>query len=369
MRALLAAGLVACACSPGAFACEDADDCQDGERSGSCQPGGFCSFPDAGCPSGQRYGGHAGDLSGECVAPFGDTESSTSSASSPTSTFDPTGADPTSASLTEASASADTSSGASVDTTFGMTADPTSTADGTPGESSTTGIGPTGPELALWLELEDISFAAGIADSGPFDLAATCATDDACPTAVAGRIGQGAEFHGSGECIVVPHGAAFTDFTGLTVSAWVRLDELAGETNRMIVGKSLGAENNNTFELYYYDVAPDDEQLQGRFAASDAAESANASAGGAQTPIDVWTHIGGTWDGVGIALWIDGVQVSMSPLAGLDIDDHDVRIGCDDDLGGDPLDNVFVGVIDDIRIYREALAPEQIAALAAGEEP
>jgi hypothetical protein len=197
---------------------------------------------------------------------------------------------------------------------------------------------------------------------------ATCGSADACPSIAVGWEGQGAEFHGAGECLVVPHGRAFADFSGFTVSAWIRLVEPGGTTNRMIVGKPYGEANSNSFELYVFDVAAADGLLQGRFAISDGVEAATATAP-AQSAVDVWTHVAGTWDGMDVVLWIDGMPVATQPFAAFVVDDNDLRIGCDDDLGVDPFDNVFVGTLDEVRLYREALDPEQIAALAVGDEP
>ncbi len=65
----LAMGLgVGLSCGPGAFACNDDDQCQSGEFTGTCVAG-YCAFPDEGCASGLAYGEHAAELSGTCVPP------------------------------------------------------------------------------------------------------------------------------------------------------------------------------------------------------------------------------------------------------------------------------------------------------------
>ncbi|MEM9454578.1 MAG: LamG domain-containing protein [Myxococcota bacterium] len=90
MRLGLAAGFLAGACQgAGAFVCTSDGDCVDGGMSGRCEPTGFCSFPDEVCPSMQRYGEHAGELSGECVALGEDTEAGSSAGTDGGTTLDP----------------------------------------------------------------------------------------------------------------------------------------------------------------------------------------------------------------------------------------------------------------------------------------
>ena len=83
----MAVGL-ACGGAP-LFLCSDSGDCMEGGVAGTCQPGGLCSFPDDDCATGQRYGDHAGNVSGECVPnvdPTGGTSSETTTTSAATST-------------------------------------------------------------------------------------------------------------------------------------------------------------------------------------------------------------------------------------------------------------------------------------------
>jgi hypothetical protein len=239
-----------------------------------------------------------------------------------------------------------------------------STTLGTAGSSSGTGTR-LGLDLALHLELEDAAFAASIVDSGPHDLAVSC---DACPTPTPGRFGQGASFAGADQCIVVAHDAVFDDLAGLTISVWVRPNDAVVANNKMIVGKPLGDLNSNSFELYLFDAVADDDQLQLRFVIVDD-EEATAVAPELITVGGDWIHVAGTWDGADVGLWVDGVEVGSQPMPGIALDDGAVLVGCDDDPGGPVHDNVFEGSLDDVRIYREALSTEQIAALASGAEP
>ncbi len=87
------------ACRSGAFICAVDAECLDGGTQGTCQSTGYCSFPDSGCDSMQRYGEHAGGLSGECVGagvatettgePSDTTSTTAASTGDPSTTVDP----------------------------------------------------------------------------------------------------------------------------------------------------------------------------------------------------------------------------------------------------------------------------------------
>ena len=72
------------------FLCHDSSDCTENGVDGTCQPGGLCSFPDDDCTTGQRYGNHAGNVSGECVPNVDETGGEATTASSATATSNAT---------------------------------------------------------------------------------------------------------------------------------------------------------------------------------------------------------------------------------------------------------------------------------------
>jgi hypothetical protein len=74
--------------------CHEDSECEEGGEAGTCQPGGLCSFPDGDCATGQKYGNHAGTVSGECVPNVSDTGATTGVASTSVAGSTSTGADP-----------------------------------------------------------------------------------------------------------------------------------------------------------------------------------------------------------------------------------------------------------------------------------
>lgn len=226
--------------------------------------------------------------------------------------------------------------------------------------------GETSAELALWLRFDDASFEGGIDDDGPYEHRAAC-SEGACPTRGEGRDGGAAVFAGAGQCVVVPHHPSFASEDGLTVSAWVRLEEPSASENRMAIAKPLGNGVSDSFELYFFESVEGDGNVEARFGVDGGIAGTALARPPRTSAAGVWFHVAGTWDGENVTLWLGGQPGVEFPLPSLAFDEHPVLIGCDDDPGGPLLDNVFAGAMDDVRIYRGALTAVEIGKLAIGE--
>jgi len=81
-------------------------------------------------------------------------------------------------------------------------------------------------------------------------------------------------------------------------------------------------------------------------------------------PLDTWTHLAVTRDSTGRALYVDGELYSSTPYAGaLALTESPLRIGCDT-IGYKGL-YPFHGMIDEVRIWAEALPASQIGDVSA----
>jgi hypothetical protein len=82
-------------------------------------------------------------------------------------------------------------------------------------------------------------------------------------------------------------------------------------------------------------------------------------------PNDRWVHLAATYDGRAARLYLDGQEVARRALAtAVAPDDTPVLIGANANGPGRQVSEHFPGRIDDLRIYRRALSPEEIAGLA-----
>ena len=77
---------------------------------------------------------------------------------------------------------------------------------------------------------------------------------------------------------------------------------------------------------------------------------------------DIWHHVGFVWDGSYRILYLDDMEVAKdaNPLTSLNNSDGGLFIGANKNLDAGTF---FSGLIDDVRIYNEALHAEEIAAL------
>ena len=74
-----------------------------------------------------------------------------------------------------------------------------------------------------------------------------------------------------------------------------------------------------------------------------------------------WHHIGLTWDGLSRTLYVDGVAVAEDALNNLYASRYRYHLGTGKNMEAGTF---FSGLIDDIRIYNQALTSEEISALA-----
>jgi len=76
-----------------------------------------------------------------------------------------------------------------------------------------------------------------------------------------------------------------------------------------------------------------------------------------------WHHVGFVWDGSYRALYVDGIEVAKDKNAQNPLKNADggLYIGASKDLDAGTF---FSGLIDDVRIYNQALTAEEITALA-----
>jgi hypothetical protein len=350
MRGLVVFALVTgCRASEG-FACQSDDDCA-GADGGRCEPIGFCSFPDEDCGSGRRYGRWAGDeLASSCV-PDEIASGSTTDTGDGDTLVTLTSSDPTT--LTT-SATVTATSNTSADT--GETTSPidpgTSTSmDPTTGDDATTGE-PSDPDLVAWYRFEEDDFTDAVVDElGMHD--GTC-TLGACPMSIDGIVGHAAAFDGMDDVVHIAASDALQVDAELTIALWVRI-ATADASYHTFAGKAYLDQTNNTWELGL--------DSRGSVEFGVATLDAFVIVPSAAPAFDTWAHLAGTFDGEVIRLYLDGVLIGEAPATDIVQDEHGITLGADNDLGLD--DGFFDGALDEVRIYRRALAEDEVAALAS----
>ncbi|WP_437930582.1 LamG-like jellyroll fold domain-containing protein [Sorangium sp. So ce291] len=168
-----------------------------------------------------------------------------------------------------------------------------------------------------------------------------------------GRSLSAGDFDGVADQVEISSdGRSFLHFQDqITAAAWVNPRSVTG--TRTIVNQWYGADS---FLLgvdngqYFFSVAFPDGGA-GRHEIVHAPAVANA-----------WAHVTGVYDGAALKLYVNGVLSASTPTSGtLQQSTRPIVIG------GHPSWNAYNGLIDEVRLYQQALSAAQVAQLAAGE--
>ena len=156
-----------------------------------------------------------------------------------------------------------------------------------------------------------------------------------------GKYGKAILFNGTSALVNIPNSPLLQLRTAMTLEAWVNPSRLTGVW-RDVIYKA----NDN----YYLE--------------ADSTSAKPATRGAAGSPLfgtgklstNAWTHLAGTYDGITVRLYVNGVQVSSRAQTGqIAISTNPLQIGGDSAYG-----QYFPGTIDEIRVYQRALSAAEI---------
>jgi hypothetical protein len=164
---------------------------------------------------------------------------------------------------------------------------------------------------------------------------------------VDGRYGGALSFDGVNDRVTVPHAASLALTTGMTLEAWLAPTSLGGWRTALLKERTGGL----SYALYASDdaAAP---TVYGR------ASAEVGPTGASPLALTAWTHLGGTYDGTTLRLYVNGVQVATQALSGaLAAGTQPLSIG-----GNGVWGEWFAGRIDEVRVYNRALTAADIQA-------
>ncbi|HWB33937.1 MAG TPA: LamG domain-containing protein [Candidatus Paceibacterota bacterium] len=177
------------------------------------------------------------------------------------------------------------------------------------------------------------------------------------PSWVAGKQGTALSFNGSSQYVDVP---LTVNYPAFTVSAWFNAASLSVSNSRIVANDHTDNDNkgfqlmfNNGGATGFFDVG--NGSTEGR-----ATWSQTLSAG-------TWYHYVGVYDGAHVYAYINGTQVASASYAGGAIASsaYDINIARNPQYAGD----YFSGTVDDVRIYKRALSPSEVAAMYTAAIP
>jgi len=165
------------------------------------------------------------------------------------------------------------------------------------------------------------------------------------PKWVQGKFGTALEFAGDGSYVNVPDDASLDLTDVATVMAWFKLTADLTATSRMM------SKNNSIFVIFDFGINNSLDFLVKPN--NDFVESTTVD-----WVIGEWYHFAGTFDKGTMKIYINGeLEGEKKNAAGIAASDLELWIGADD---WQPPASSFPGVIDEVRIYREALTEGEI---------
>lgn len=204
---------------------------------------------------------------------------------------------------------------------------------------------PTTLPVGWWRAESDMNDASGNENNG----ASGTGAGITAVTYGTGKVSNAFSLPGT-SFVQVPNSTSLQVTGSLTVSAWIKITTAGG---RIIDKVAVGGANGYLFDT-----------INGKLrliAGPQQLTSPN------NLPLNVWTHVAGTWDGTSVKLFVDGVQVATStPATPMPIPSNTLtlRIGADANGG-----SLFNGLIDQAAVHNVALTPVQIQAMAVQIAP
>jgi len=194
-----------------------------------------------------------------------------------------------------------------------------------------------------WYKLDESS-GNSAADASGNGLTASLVN---APTFTAGQNGNALTLNGTTQYATVQNAAALNPTSAITLSAWVKATDWAG--NRRILQK--GISDNQYRLLAENGVLKFDLKNVGSITA-------------ALPTVGVWHLVTGTYDGTKMTLYVDGVaQVSTAKTGAIATTADALVIGAKRTGDANP-GNYFKGSLDDVRVYDRALTLAEVQTLA-----
>lgn len=212
--------------------------------------------------------------------------------------------------------------------------------------------------LLVHLKMDDDPADGTLDDASGAGRVARCVVGASCPIASAGRIGNAVRFFGA-RCARITFEPALLTAASYTVAAWLYVDV---DTDQVPFAKPYGSGDLDGWGL----VAWGSGSTLGTGTCMESlnpAGTGHENACGPQISFGRWLHIAMRWTGQAKALFMDGVKVGeLAPATTSAIDDHDIVVGCDENMGTPAF--YYQGLLDELRIYDRALSDTELGALA-----
>ena len=145
----------------------------------------------------------------------------------------------------------------------------------------------------------------------------------------------------------------------VTVAAWIYLDQVNTD-----FATAISRQMDTGFGQQYH--LSINAMQQGAFWVTTPAKLAYLTSP-STVSLQTWIHLAGSWDGSEARLYVDGTEVATAEIDGpLGAETNPVVLGGNGNGGNRTISELVPGRLDDIMLYRRALAADEIARLASG---
>jgi len=202
--------------------------------------------------------------------------------------------------------------------------------------------------LVGWYKLDDGSGTTA-ADSSAYGNNGTLA---GVPEWVSGYFNGGLDFNGVSDYVDCGNDVSLDITDAITLTAWVDTNDCNNGEHNPYVGKgdtsyAIKHNTSNSIQFFIYDEAAwytVDNLIDDSFN-------------------DEWHHVAGTYDGMQLRLYIDGILSGITNHIGsMGSNTYNVNIG----RNSEHTDRLYDGLIDDVRIYDKALSQAEILSIMDG---
>ncbi|MHC4438428.1 MAG: LamG-like jellyroll fold domain-containing protein, partial [Planctomycetota bacterium] len=186
-----------------------------------------------------------------------------------------------------------------------------------------------------------------------------------------GKIGEALDFDGEDDLVEL--GAFDVIGPGITLAGWIRPDSFAINDGRIITKANEWGENDHWWMLSTI-ASGGETRLRFRLKTEGQSTTTLIASSGALVT-DEWQHATATWDGSTMRLYLNGEEVGSAAKTGAAVatnSDVSVAIGSQPSdafapATPDHVEKYFDGLIDDVRLYNEALTVERLEGIMEGE--
>jgi hypothetical protein len=166
---------------------------------------------------------------------------------------------------------------------------------------------------------------------------------------LSGKYGGALSFNGTSSLVSIKDSSGLHLSGGMTLEAWVNTSLLTNKKARTVLIK----ENAPALQYALYANTDTNAPSGNIFTTAEF-----DTRGTATVPVNTWTFLAATYDGLSLSLYLNGTLVSTKPVIGsMSPSTGKLRIG-----GNTIWNEWFKGLIDEIRIYNRALSVTEIQA-------